>query len=268
MAYTVGMNATPQRRLRWYQYSLRSLFVLMAVVAAAGSWFAVKRQQVERQRAAVKAIQEFGGVAIFDWDPNDPSAIGGAVPPEPAWLPGLLGDDFFSHVTAVYCGDMTDVGLAHFEVFTQLQELDLAGTQVTDAGLEHLKGLAKLQMLALGGTNVTDAGLEHLKGLTRLQKLLLDETKVTDAGFEHLKGLSQLQVLTLSANAEVTDAGLEHLKGLPQLQLLLLGGTKVTREGVKKLRQALPDCSVFSDFDNLTLVPGSTVETEQGNPGP
>ena len=71
---------------------------------------------------------------------------------------------------------------------TQLQSLDLAGTQVTDAGLEHLKGLTQLQSLDLGQTQVTDAGLEHLKGLTQLQSLNLGDTKVTDAGLEHSKG--------------------------------------------------------------------------------
>ncbi len=51
---------TPKHRLRWYQYSLRSLFVLTVLVAIAGSWFAVKKQQVEKQRAAVRAIEKLG----------------------------------------------------------------------------------------------------------------------------------------------------------------------------------------------------------------
>ena len=59
-----GMNTTPRPRMKWYQYSLRSLFVLTVLVAIAGSWFAVKKQQKERERAAVPAFQKAcaGGV--------------------------------------------------------------------------------------------------------------------------------------------------------------------------------------------------------------
>jgi hypothetical protein len=53
------MNATPKTRLRWYQYSIRSLLVLMVLVACLGSWFAVKKQQVERQRAAAEHLLPF-----------------------------------------------------------------------------------------------------------------------------------------------------------------------------------------------------------------
>src|SRR4029077_19446304 len=44
---------------------------------------------------------------------------------------------------------------------------------VTDAGLVNLKGLTDLNHLNLGGTDVTDAGLVHLKGLTNLKFLNL-----------------------------------------------------------------------------------------------
>ena len=58
----------------------------------------------------------------------------------------------------------------HLEGLTQLEELNLKGTEVTDSGLKHLKGLTKLKRLELPFRIITDAGLEHLKHLINLQE--------------------------------------------------------------------------------------------------
>jgi hypothetical protein len=187
------MTTTAKRRLRWYQYSLRSLFVLTVLVAIAGSWFAVKRQQVERQREAVKAIRELGGWEEYDYQHPQPDPLilptKNAQPPGPAWLRSWLGDDFFAHVTVVCLNDTKaeDAALACLNDVPHLQMLELTETQVTDAGLKQLQGLGRLQRLGLGQTQVTDAGLEHLKGLTRLESLGLIGTKVTDEGVKKLQ---------------------------------------------------------------------------------
>jgi WD40 repeat protein len=168
---------------------------------------------------------------------------------------------------------VTDAGLEHLEVLTQLRSLNLAYTKVTDTGLQYLKGMTQLQQLYLGNTGAKDAGLEHLKGmaqlrfldlsntlaphsatapqaamdaglkqlkgLTQLQLLNLSGAQVTDAGLEYLKDMKQLRWLNLSGT-QVTDAGLPYLMGMKQLQELNLSGTEITDEGVEKLRQALP----------------------------
>jgi len=200
--YADGMTA-PKPRLRWFQFSLRTLLVFVTLCAIPCSWLAVKMRQAERQRAAATAIEKLGGYVVWS-EPSGPAC--------------LLGDDFSKQIEAVYW----------------------SGKQVTDAGLENLKGLTQLQGLNLGGTKVTDTGLENLKGLNQLQWLSLGGTKVTDAGLENLEGLNQLESLNIDVT-EITDAGLEHLKGLKQLQELWLVFTKVTDAGVKKLRQALPE---------------------------
>jgi len=204
----------PKPKLRWFQYSLRTLLVVVTLFAIPCSWLAVKRQQARREREIATEIEKMGGTMIL-W--SEPSA--------PAWLRRLLGDDFSSHVRRVVL---------------------LGGLKITDARLEHLEGLNYLQTLYLNAPQTTDAGLEHLKGLSQLQVLSLFNTKVTDAGLEYLKGLSQLQWLNLDYT-HVTDAGLEHLKGLSQLKELYLGQTKVTDAGVKKLQQALPNCKIEWD---------------------
>ncbi len=221
---------------RWrFQFSLRSLLVLVLVVAIPCSWLAE-----EMRHGVVEAmeIKTLGGQVEYDYELQDfgnPSAR--ADPPGPAWLSNLLGVNPFATVVRVRLesASVTDASLKHLKGLTQLQALSLAGTKVTDTGLEHLRGLTELKALNLVGTQVTDAGLEHLRGLTRLQSLYLASTQVTGAGLEHLKGLAKLQVLDLS-RTKGTDAGLEHLEGLTQLQDLYLNGTQVTDAGLEQLK--------------------------------
>jgi hypothetical protein len=53
---------------------------------------------------------------------------------------------------------LSDAGLAHLQILTNLSTLDLAATDVTDAGLASLTGLTYLRRLYLRGTLLTDAG--------------------------------------------------------------------------------------------------------------
>ncbi len=211
------MSEAPEPRRRWFQYSLRTLLLVMLLASIGMSWFAAKLQPAREQREAAEAIEKLGGSVTYDWE----SDVSRSEPPGPAWVRNLLGENFFGNVVGV----------------------SLENTHVTDAAIEHVKGFSQLQDLDLMDTPVTDAGLEHLKALTQLRMLSLDETRVTDAGLEHLKGLTQLQNLDL-AGTLVTNAGLEHLKRLTQLQWLRLDGTRVTDDGVKKLKQVLPTCTI------------------------
>jgi hypothetical protein len=183
----------PKPRLRWFRYSLWSLFILAILVAIAYGCLAVAIGNQRKQKAAAEAIE----------------MMGGTVQSEPEWLGRLLRDDSLVRVNSVrlFGESATDAGLVHLQGLRQLQWLLLSETKVTDAGLVHLQGLSRLKGLCLNNTNVTDAGLAHLQGLKRLQALGLFSTKVSNAGLTHLQGLRQLQVLVLD-NTKVTDAGL------------------------------------------------------------
>jgi hypothetical protein len=264
---TTDQPAAPKQKLRWFQYSLRTLLIFVTFFAVACSWFAVKMQQAKRQREAVEAILKAGGEVAYDYQCNesDEFTMPDKEPSGPAWLRKIIGDD--SLHTVVYAhlendalmlylkdlnkirflilsgSEITNIGLEQLKGLTQLQWLQLSNPNVTDTGLRQLKGLTQLKRLVLG-VNVTDTGVEHLKGLSQLKELFLRSPNVTDAGLEHLKDLTQLQRLAISLSPNVTDAGLEHLKGLTQLTNLILLGTRVTDEGKKKLQQALPNCKI------------------------
>ena len=269
------LRAPPYKR-RWYQYSLRLLFVLTTVCAIACSWFAVKRQQAEQQRAAVETLKSWGWVVIYDYELDADGTFMGADPPGPEWLRKIVGADFFAcpvifaapdgdsvryewpvehrttdaelrqlasltPLTQVrsldLCGSrITDTGLRHLAGMTKLGNLDLGFTKITDAGLAHLGQMTVLKNLSLVSTNITDAGLVRLAGMTQLEHLDIGYTKITDTGLEHLARMTELKNLDLR-DTKITDAGLERLAGMTQLQDLTLGGTKITDAGLSCLRR-------------------------------
>jgi hypothetical protein len=154
---------SPKPKLRWYQFSLRTLFVFVTLCAVACSWLAVKMRQAKEQREAVEAIRKLGGIVIYEHQCR--MTIGPSGLPGPLWLRKLCGDDFFVSVVMV----------------------SLQGTLVKDAELEQVARVTQLGVLNLDGTLVTDASIRYLEKMTRLQILILDHTQVTDAGVKKLQ---------------------------------------------------------------------------------
>jgi hypothetical protein len=172
----VEKPSKPKRR--WFQFSLRTLLLIMLVCGGGLGLVAFERQKNAKYQDDVEAIQDLGGTVSFN-----------GMPFRTIWLQSLLGNDSFRKVMSV----------------------QLTAINITDAELKKLKDLTQLQVLLLDHTKITDAGLIHLSGLTQLKRLNLNDTKITDAGLEHLKGLKLLAVLELH-NTKNTEAGLADLK--------------------------------------------------------
>jgi internalin A len=120
----------------------------------------------------------------------------------------------------------------------------LAAVEPTGLGrLLSDNSLVRVTWVCLSGMSITENVLVHLQGLRHLERLYLDKTNITDDDLVHLQRLGQLKALGLDGT-QVSDVGLAHLKGLSQLQSLFLRKTKVTDQGVKKLQQALPNCTI------------------------
>ncbi len=178
-----------------FQFSVRSLLMLVVAVAIPFSWLAVQRQGTSEQREAVAEIWMCGGSIDVCFQDSFPK-LWDTDPPDPPWLLSLLGGDF-----------------------SRVRSVRFYGPRVPDAVLDHLKALPRLESLYLSDTPVTDAGLKHIENLPQLQWLILDGTQVTDAGLEHLKGLTHLRWLNL-ARTQVTYAGLKKLQALPNCMVI------------------------------------------------
>lgn len=115
-----------------------------------------------------------------------------------------------------------------------LEDLNLAGTNVRDASLALVKHCAKMRKLALDRTKVTDAGLVHLEGFPNLVWLGLADTAITDKGLEYVGHCSQLERLRLEGS-RVSDEGIAHLANLGQLEALYLDDTRVGNRAIETL---------------------------------
>jgi hypothetical protein len=164
-------------KLRWFQFSLRTLLVFVTLCAVLCSWVAVK---IDRARREWKVFAEIRDLGVWYRMSNSPG---------PAWLRNTLGFDLFQHVEYLAFGDVkvTETRLERLKELSQLRDLDIRDQPVTDVELLQLKGLSQLRWLNLSGTKVTDAGLEHLGELKQLQELFLSGCPITRKGVRKLQ---------------------------------------------------------------------------------
>ena len=258
------MNDSNPPKRRWYQFSLRTLVLLLVACAVFCGWRAYRaRKNRERVASAQKAVAEIEKLRLGD-------SIKPAYEEQwsATWLEQLFDDPGDPYdpdsVLGIYVGYSNGAanGWEHLKELTKLKRLvvwnasvdgfavtptasGLNSMSVTHAGMQRLNDLIDREDLTLYyNVYASPNDLEHLKRLTNREYPSLSEINFTNAGLEYLKGLTNLEHLSLS-QAFVTDAGLEHLKGLTNLRILDLKDTKVTDAGVKKLQQALPNCTIY-----------------------
>jgi hypothetical protein len=246
---------------RWrFQFSTRSLLMLVVVVAVPCAWMKTaqdrERQLESSEREALTRINAAGGWVV--WSSGNPLGW--------EWANEIRFDHLTDDELARILPDLNQVaelkclGLTHTAVtdksvehlcdeirnrkgLPRLYGLYLARTGITDGALRHIEKVAQLRSLTLGETQITDSGLPYLKTLTQLESLGLNNTQISDAGLEHIRDLRQLGELNLGGTS-ITDASLEVLKGFRQLERLELEGSKVTDKGKRELEEALPHCKI------------------------
>ncbi|GAF95602.1 unnamed protein product, partial [marine sediment metagenome] len=87
------MPHPPEHKLRWYQYKLSSLFILMTLVACACSWYAYEMNEAAKRRTAIEEIERLGGYAgYYYYDATGPDTLG-EPPRRFSWLRKLHGDE-------------------------------------------------------------------------------------------------------------------------------------------------------------------------------
>jgi hypothetical protein len=286
---------------RWpFQFSIRSLLVLVVAVALPCSWLGVEMKNARQQSESEEAVRELAGNAVtreltvaYDYERDTAWLYKKlAARPGPKWLCAALGDDFFRQTEFVDLGTIRtsvhDASLPVLRNFSRLRVLFIGGPGITDAGLDYLGGLNRLELLGIVNSNITDSGvariaelrlpslrclalvqvqvtdaaIESLAPLTGLTALSLTGTKIDDRGLERLKVLPRLENLDLCYTL-VTDAGLKRLAELPNLKQLSLDGTKVSNAGLKILA-ALPKLDSLSLAD--TRVTGAGLEYLAASP--
>lgn len=182
------MLAAPNRR--WYQFRLRTLLIVVALVAVPLAWIAKERRRSRHDQQVAQRLHEFGVMVQFGGlsDSLEPYVD---VVSEGGWrylVRWVFGDRVLALV-ALERAEFSDLGpLAEL---TDLQIVDLSSAPVRD--LTPLAGLKKLKSLGLDHTQVSD--LSPLAALSNLTDLTLSGTKVTSEQVEALqKALPNCQI--------------------------------------------------------------------------
>jgi hypothetical protein len=139
---------------------------------------------------------------------------------------------------------ITDTAIAYIRGWSDLERLNLRGTDITDTSLQYIGALPSLKALDISHTQVTNIGLEHLTSLGSLEELYAGGNKLTGAALRVLKPLANLRVLDLNGiqkrnsglwSVSLTDFDMETLAGFPMLEKLSIAGATVGDPGIERL---------------------------------
>ncbi len=175
----------PKPKLHWYQFSLKTLLLVMLMSCVAFAWIGWRMQQARENRARVATSEKEIEQAVAEIEKLGAVVTSSHVELRPqTWLEEQF-DDPGGVDDPVRILEVTGVRLVGPSALPD-PELYRREGKVTDAGLAHLNKLKALETLDLYRSNITDAGLEHVRGLKRLKFLMLQSTYITDAGLMHL----------------------------------------------------------------------------------
>ena len=153
---------------RRFQFSIRSLLLLVIVVAVPCSWLAVEMKKVRKETDVVEAIVGSGGDVLYEYQTvlyeDSVHKSGSPVigePPSFSWLRNLLGQNWFHNVTTVFI--YSDNGLECLKELPQLEKAYAVGSQVTDRGLQKVETSGRLRKLYLSDSKVTAEGVAKLQ---------------------------------------------------------------------------------------------------------
>ncbi len=225
-------------KTRWCQFRLRTLLLVTALLCVPLAWVGVR---LNDKRAAVAAIQRLGGtiqynygrISQYDAEGRQITGqIGTGQPPGPAWLRGLLGDNYFASVVRVVLPPQRVVLRSKYKRWMAIEP-----------SVNEMRTMPTPPHYLPDGAVIDDDGLKVVAKLTDLEALCLFWTEIGDAGLANLSPLTRLRYLDFQ-HTNVTDAGLEQLHTFTGLNHLVLFGTQVTEGGVAELQKHLPNCKI------------------------
>jgi hypothetical protein len=247
------------RLRRCLRFRLRTLFILMTLVAAGVVWTKLTCERLRKQEEAVAWIEKQNGYITYDFavDKLGQPRPNGA-PPGPRWVRKFFGPQWGVDVVGIQGTpvprnqrprttnfvarlNFDDNELKIIETFPKLKWLFLYGQHaISNVGLAHLGKLKQLEGLRLeaipidGFPSISDAGLAHLAKLPKLSQVDFTGCALDGSGLRHLP-LGQIRYLNLT-RTQVTDANLVWIAQMEQLEALGLAETKITDKGLAQLQ--------------------------------
>jgi hypothetical protein len=257
----MGPGKKPWKR-RSFQFSLRALLVLTALVAVLAVVWRVYLEPYGRQRQTMKLIEDLGGryrtEVVTDWR-----------------LLFLFGHDL-QNITFVDLSDCDKPERYIDSVATlpALQILAVGGPAIDESHLRLLGKLDSLTTLVLDSVDLNEAALAALREKRPLLTVITNQGRAivqlrdwgevghggdreffvrgewssppvtsfsahvepfNDSRLEQLRRFDELANLDVR-DTKMTDAGLAHVRNFSRLQSLSLSGTKISDAGLRHLK--------------------------------
>jgi hypothetical protein len=256
--------ASPEFKLRWYQFRLRTLLIFVFLAACVCSLIEVCMRKAWLQRRAVEEIVKTGGSVYYIRsgsikDPSSSNKIDPATISNTFSLIQLIGYDCFYDVVEVdgffpqqsqfayldalphlkrleiYLRSNPKDGLQHLNKLDKLESLKVGGNFLNDDIFKPLEKLDHLTFLEIRGKGPTDECLRYIQPLTSLHDLTLWGGNWTSQGIKNLSRLNPRSLTIYSTNN--IDAGMVILEKMPLLEKLSFQFTPITNAGLKHLEK-------------------------------
>lgn len=258
------------------QFTLRTLFLLVGGVAAGlGAWH-IWTDPYRREREAITAIEELGGLCIAEkaegwityvdrdaknivyvdtWHAESADDVLLHLARLPRLRTVRVRRSFDSRILATMMSrdrltqlnldgtNITDSDMANVGELVSLSVLNVSRTKITDLGTAYLSGLSDLLVFEAADTRIGDDGLAVIARCPSLDSLDVSRTLVTDEGLRHLAACRYLSRVTLNGT-RITDAAVVWLSNCGGLIDLSIRDTTLSLSAVQKLRATLPQCRI------------------------
>ena len=249
---TTTQPAKPKRR--WYQFSLKTLMVVMTVFVLVLALWRQEPHLVQRRAAA--QLEANGANITWVGIPPFQNVVQvtltashrrrGKRPQVAISNDIALIRHFTSLRTLSLWGvPVSDSDMVNLSRLNQLETLDLAHTNVTGDGLRQLSNLPSLTRLTTSGRCRSDIVLKRVSQISSLEDLEVREHGILESEFVHLRNLPNLKLLYLKHH-RITDVGIDQLGSLTTLETLYISrnSSVVTDETLAKLKKAMPNCKI------------------------
>lgn len=207
-------------RLRW---RLRTMLIVIALVAAFLGWFAGARKRANEQDEILAALHN--DVRMERWGPRWLDIVGldrfrrRIVK---ATLDVSLGPGFGSWRPTITDDKQAERVLKKLARLPKVQYLFLKVGDITPGMAETLGGMRQLRVLSVVGRGepIPKACLAAIGRLTNLEHLELDRTELADNDLEALASLTNLKSLRLTYLSSEDPRLLHCLPALPRLEFI------------------------------------------------
>lgn len=240
-------TSQPKRRSIWRHWSLRTLFVVVAICGMGLAWASYQLRLGQLHREVGEKIRQLGARAEAARAQQvylGPISIP-ITDKRQSWLKTFGAENATSRVGPVVLskrpsGKELDQAIDELSRLDSFPHLSSYGSSITQAHLARLLETTHVDTLYLEGMPVDRHGIPCLKDSGVLW-LLLARTQFSDPGIDDLPDSLEFFNAT---RTRISDEGLDKFVRLKNLKGLILRRTPTSEAAVDKLREKMPWCEI------------------------